>query len=119
MDAHAQLIEDIQLAYSRGTVRLLRANSGTGWNGKIMQRTPDQIILNHYHAIKLMPAGVGDLIGFAGSRFCSFEAKTGTGRLTTEQENWGHLVIQCGGIFGVVRSVEDVGITLRKFGVEL
>jgi len=52
--------------------------------------------------------GSSDIIGIApDGSFLAVEVKTKTGRTTKEQENFIWRVQYCGGIAGVVRSVED------------
>jgi len=52
--------------------------------------------------------GSSDIIGIApDGRFLAVEVKTKTGRTTKDQENFIWRVQYCGGIAGVVRSVQD------------
>jgi VRR-NUC domain len=66
--------------------------------------------------------GSGDLIGWtprliAGQQvavFTSIEVKSERGRLTEEQENFGRVVTEAGGISVVARSVEEALSALTK-----
>lgn len=104
---HAELINAIQLHYSRGDTRLLKAIVGRGWTGKIIFQDRERIILSPYRPFHGMPEGVLDLIGFTGPTFVALEGKTGSGRLTVQQKSFIELVQRSGGRAGEVRSVED------------
>ena len=58
--------------------------------------------------------GGADLIGLHRGRFVAVEIKTPRGRLTPEQKMWGDLVEKKGGIYAVVRSVEDARDLLTR-----
>jgi hypothetical protein len=105
---HAELIGAIQLAYANGSTRLLRANVGRGWTGKIVAQTHDRLVLSPYRPFHGMPEGVLDLIGFAGPRFLAIDAKVGRDRLRPAQQRFIDLVIGAGGLAGAARDVEDV-----------
>ena len=109
---HAELLAAIQLAYSSGDTRLLRANAGRGWTGDIVAMTPTILTLRHYRPFHGMPEGTPDLIGFVGPRFACVEIKAGRDRLRTGQRAFIDTVLACGGLAGVARSVEDASIIL-------
>lgn len=111
--SEADLYSSIPLAYSRGSTRLFRMNSGMAWSGTIVNRTPRLLTLRDYHPVKLGPTGMGDLIGWSGGGiFTSIECKSKARRPTREQINFIDLVRQQGGRAGIARSVEDAGIIL-------
>ena len=58
--------------------------------------------------------GGADLIGLYFGIFVAVEIKTERGRLTPEQKMWGELVEKKGGIYAVVRSVEDARALLTR-----
>jgi hypothetical protein len=51
--------------------------------------------------------GAADLIGLYAGRFVAIEIKTPTGRLSPEQRTFQQLVERKGGIYVVLRSVDD------------
>ena len=110
---HAELLASIMMTYSRGNVRLMRANAGQGWAGRIVEKNERRIVLSPYRPFHGMHAGVLDLIGWRGERFVAIEGKTGTARLTPEQKGFMELVLSCGGLAGEARSVEDAGRILE------
>lgn len=111
MSESSQLVADIQLQLSRGPTRLLRINSGKAWAGKIIEQSATRLVLLHYHAVQLAPAGTADLFGWTTEEgraiATAIEAKTGTGRATKEQRDFLELLVKMGGKAGVARSVED------------
>jgi hypothetical protein len=124
MSESSQLVADIQLKLGRGDVRLLRINSGSGWSGKIVEKTPQRIVLASYHHVQFAPAGTADLLGCVSHRITSdmvgqlvaiavgIEAKTGTGRPTKEQRSFIEQLIRIGGRAGIARSVDDAQMIL-------
>jgi hypothetical protein len=110
---HAELLTAIQLAYSHGETRLLRANVGQGWTGNIVFQDRARIVLSPYRAFHGMREGVLDLIGFSGPTFVAVDAKTGRDRLRPAQRIFIDLVLACGGRAGDARSVEDAGKIIR------
>ena len=98
----------ILLALSHGPTRLLRINSGVAWQGTVIERTPQRLVLARPYAIKLAAPGVSDLIGWTeGGRFVAIEVKASRGRLTDEQAAFLELVRRSGGLAGVARSIAD------------
>lgn len=53
-------------------------------------------------------AGIPDIIACVGGRFCAFEVKQPSGKLTRLQENTLGKIRAAGGVAGKVTSVEDV-----------
>jgi hypothetical protein len=90
-------VRQIQLACSHGPVRLFINNTGQWEDAR-----GNWI---HYG----LCVGSSDLIGWRAPRaqFIALEVKTGRGRLSQAQENFGALVQQMGGVFAVCRSVEE------------
>lgn len=92
--------------------RLFRINAGMGWAGKIVQSTPDALILKNPRPFHGAPEGWSDLVGWetvvitpemVGQRVAiatAVEVKV-TGRLTRAQGNFGHVLEQMGGRFSV------------------
>lgn len=56
--------------------------------------------------------GAADLIGIYRGRFVAVEVKTPTGRLSPEQKTFAALVERHGGIYVVLRSVDDANAWL-------
>ena len=98
----------ILLALSHGPTRLLRINAGVAWQGTVIERTPQRLVLARPYAIRLAAPGVSDLIGWTeGGRFVALEVKGPRGRITDEQAAFIDLVRRSGGLAGVARSVAD------------
>jgi hypothetical protein len=90
-------------------VRLFRCNSGTGWAGQLVSKSPDgTVILRHARPLHAgLTTGCADLIGWYGPRFLSIEVKGPRGRPSIEQLIWRDNVLRAGGIAGIVRSVDE------------
>lgn len=67
----------------------------------------DRLVVIKYHGSQFGEAGVSDLLCCLDGRFVAAEAKTPTGRVSAKQEAFGARVLAAGGLFAVVRSVED------------
>ena len=96
------------------------------YQGRVIERTSQRLILSPWYPIRLANEGVSDLLGWTteeidicqppgpsdGLRrvaiFTAIEVKA-RGRLTDEQSAFLHLVQRMGGRAGVARSVEDAG----------
>lgn len=116
--SEGELYTQILVEYSRGDTRLFRVNAGgIAWQGNIVERTADHLVLSPYRAIKLGAPGISDLMGWSpdGSRaiFTAIEGKSKTGRIRPEQRAFIDLVNRCGGRAGVARSIEDAALILR------
>ena len=98
---------EILLALSHGPTRLLRVNAGLAWQGTVIERTPQRLVLARPYAIRLAAPGVSDLIGWTHGRFVAVEVKGPRGRITDEQAAFIDLVRRSGGLAGVARSVAD------------
>lgn len=112
----SELLAQVLLACSNGGTRLLRANAGVAWQGRIIEHTHDRLVMLYPKPIKLMAPGVSDLIGWhtissAGAApvaiFTALELKVGRRQPTAEQVAFLNLVQRAGGISGVARSVEE------------
>lgn len=103
-----ELLAQIQLAHSRGDTRLLRINTGMAWQGRVVESTPERIILAHPRAIHLGHEGLSDLVGWsAGGLFTAIEAKIHPRKPTDAQRRFIELVLGAGGRAGVAYSVDD------------
>jgi hypothetical protein len=123
----ANLHREILLACGNGPVRLFRINTGLAWTGDAVERlgNGDIVIRNARPLHSGMVKGGADLIGWrtvdvtpqmVGQRvalFAAIEAKSGRGRLTPEQQQFIHQVINAGGLAGEARSVADAAAILR------
>lgn len=60
--------------------------------------------------------GGSDLVGLLkpSGRFCGFEVKTPTGRVSAEQKMWAEAVRHAGGFVAVVRSPDDALSALSR-----
>lgn len=107
------LYSAIPLAFSHGDTRIFRVNAGMAWAGRVVKRTPQILTLANYHAVRLGPEGMSDLIGWGpGGRFLAIECKYGRGRATEAQAAFLELVRASGGMSGIARSVEDAGLII-------
>jgi len=104
---HAELLAAIMLEHSRGDTRLLRANAGRGWTGKIVYQDHDRITLSPYRPFHGHHEGVLDLLGWTGPYFLAVEGKVGRDQLRPAQHAFIDLVLACGGRAGVARTLED------------
>lgn len=66
--------------------------------------------------IRTAPIGIADLCGILApsGRWIALEVKTATGRVTPEQTRWGELLTSMGGVYAVVRSVEDAVAVVQR-----
>lgn len=111
-----ELIRRILLKASESGVRLFRNNTGVGWVGTVVTKTPRLIVLKDY---RIMHAGLvvggSDLVGWTPVEihqghvgttraiFTAIEAKTGRLKPTHEQESFLAAVERAGGIARVMR----------------
>jgi hypothetical protein len=112
---------DIQRELSRGETRLLRVNAGAAFQGRIIEQTPERLILSPWYPIKLGATGISDLIGWttveqplgdgtslvARAIFAAIEVKGPRTRITPEQLAFLDTVRRAGGRAGIARSVEE------------
>lgn len=92
--------------------RLFRINSGMGWAGKVIRRTPDMIVLENPRPLHAAPDGWPDLCGWTeveitpdmvGRKMAVFigvEVKV-TGRLSKAQKAFRDILGAMGGGFRV------------------
>jgi VRR-NUC domain len=116
---------DIQRELSRGPTRLLRINAGMSYQGRIVEQTPDRLILSPWYPIKLGATGISDLIGWTsisgavGSYACdvaiftAVEVKGPRTPTTPEQLAFIDTVRRAGGRAGVARSVEEAKLIIE------
>ena len=107
MSLERDIQTSILLELSHGPTRLLRINAGVAWQGTVIERTQQRLVLARPYAIKLAAPGVSDLIGWTQGRFVAIEVKGPRGRVTDEQAAFIDLVRRSGGLAGVARSVAD------------
>jgi hypothetical protein len=115
----SDLYPAIMAECSRGGTRVFRQQSGLSWQGTVIERTQQRLILANPRAIRSGVPGMADLGGFTTitvtpdlvgetlAIYLAIEAKAARGRLTDEQADFLKLVLRCGGRAGVARSVED------------
>ena len=113
---HAELLAAIQIAFSRDDCRLLRANVGRGWTGKILSQTHDRIVLSPYRPFRGMQEGVLDLIGFSGSTFVAIDVKVGRDRIRAQQQVFIDTVTAAGGRAGAARTLEEARNIILPYG---
>jgi hypothetical protein len=119
-----EIQNEIQKQLSRNETRLLRVNAGYAYQGRIIEQTPNRLILSPWYPIKLASEGVSDLLGWTtingsiGSYACdvaiftAVEVKGPRTRITSEQLAFIDTVRRAGGRAGVARSVEEARIII-------
>lgn len=106
--AHSKLVADIRLDLGLVPDLVLWQNvqaAGDVW-------VPETGATRHIRAG--LAKGCSDLIGCLDGRFLALEAKTGTGRLTSDQEQFGAVVRAKGGFACVVRSVDEARAAIAR-----
>ena len=119
--AENNIFKEIRLAVSTGCSRLFRVNTGRGWTGNRIQKNPNGSITIYdprpfstgtpagfsdgvgWHTVTITP----DMVNQKVAIFTAIEAKTPTGRVSKDQQNFIDRVKEAGGIAGVARSAED------------
>jgi hypothetical protein len=83
------------------------------------QDTPGLAYDRNGNAFKAGLKGAADLIAILrpAGRALAVEVKTGTGKLSAAQRNYGKAVEAAGGMFVCARSVDDVADRLRQEGI--
>jgi len=105
--SESELYGQILREYSHGPIRLFRINAGMAYQGRVIERTPQRLVLAPWYPIRLAAEGVSDLIGWSeGAIFTAIECKL-KGRATPAQLAFIDLVQRSGGRAGIARSVED------------
>jgi hypothetical protein len=117
--SETQLLREILIHCSNGSVRLFRNTVGSAWVG--VSRWVDGMIVVHrptrvtfglstgsadivgWRTITITPEMVGQQI----AQFVSIEAKAKRGKMTAEQQAWLDTVYDAGGVAVVARSLED------------
>lgn len=124
----AELLQQIRLALGR-KLRLFRNNVGQAWVGEVHRRGQEMWIKNPRVLHAGLCEGSSDLIGWKSvtitpdmvgrklAVFTAIEAKSKTGRPTTDQTLFLTVVREAGGIAVLARSVEDAenGCTTNDF----
>ena len=107
MPSEQSIQQHIRLTCSTGATRLFRNNTGTlrDANGRPVQfgLAVGSADLIGWTTRTITP----DMVGQQVAVFTSIEAKSASGRLRPEQQQWLDAVQAAGGIAGVARSVED------------
>lgn len=124
MTSETNLVRAIMLEASRLGARLFRNNVGQGWVGKSFKATapmtvtlaPGDVVVRQARPLHAgLAEGSGDLIGWTeAGRFASVEVKTATGTMRPAQTAWISAVGRAGGVAGVCRSPEDLGVLLGR-----
>jgi VRR-NUC domain len=126
--AERELLNKIQIAFSRVGARLFRNNTGMGWAGKIVRPhkkmlveiSPSDVLIRQARPLNAgLCEGSSDLIGWTpvtitqsdvGKRvaiFTAVEVKYGSTRTTVAQAAWHDAIIRAGGLSKIARSVDD------------
>jgi hypothetical protein len=106
----SDLYGTILTAHSHGDTRLFRINAGQAYQGRVLEHTPQRLILAPWYPIRLAAEGVSDLLGWsAGAIFTAIEVKGPRTRVTPQQRDFIDLVRRSGGRAGIARSIEEAG----------
>ena len=112
--SETDLYTEILTEYSRGPTRIMRINAGMSYQGRVIERTPNRLVLSPWYPIRLAAEGVSDLLGWTTEDsvavFTAIECKFGRRKPTPEQESFIEVVRRAGGRAGVARSVQDAGL---------
>ena len=115
MGSAARKIENERLQNLPSNKRLFKINSGVGWQGQVIQRDGNLLVLKNPRPLHAAPKGWPDLAGWetvkithdmVGQKiavFCGEEIKAGTDKLRTGQKKFRDLLTKMGGIFRVIR----------------
>lgn len=79
--------------------------------------TPGMLFDRKGNPVRVGTKGVSDTLNCLKGRFIAVEMKTGSGRLTLEQKNFGKAVERAGGIFIQARSIDDIANRLEMEGL--
>ncbi len=109
-----ELLRRILLRSSEQGARLFRNNTGAGWVGDVVSKSPTILVLQNYRPFHSgLCVGSSDLIGWTpvngAAVFTAIEAKTGRLKPTHEQESFLLAVTRAGGIARVVRDSDFPG----------
>jgi len=112
---------DVMLACSEQGDTVWRNNTGVAWQGRDVRRQGRDLLLIDARPVRFgLAKGSSDLIGIRPvvitpemvgrtvGVFLALEVKAPKGRVTAEQARFGAHVETRGGVFAVVRGVEDV-----------
>lgn len=126
-DEEGDFLKRACMAASELGARLFRQNTGMGWVGKPIKKTPQQLTLQNPRPLHAgLCTGSSDLIGWTPvvvtpdmvgktvAIFTAIEAKTANVRATAQQENFLRVVREHGGIGAVCYTPGEVVLELEK-----
>lgn len=120
--SETHLYGEIMAELSRGHTRLFRTNAGMAYQGRVIERTPQRLILSPWYPIRLGAEGISDLTGWSPvvtnservvigenlfAVYTAIEVKGERTRTTPQQLAFIETVQRAGGRAGIARSVED------------
>lgn len=105
--AHSELVRDIVARFSHGDTRLFVTNTGVAWQGQIVEKSRDLLVLLNPRPVHFGVVGISDITGLIGAIYVAIECKTGKARPTKEQISFLQMVTRLGGRAGIARSIED------------
>lgn len=125
--SEGKLLREIQAEASKGPVRLFRNNTGSAWQGQVIQRTAERLVLGKPRPVRFgLTLGSSDLIGWRTvaitedmvgreiAVFTAFEVKTQGVWLTDQQAHFLEVVKRAGGLAEKVDSVENAAAILAS-----
>ena len=101
---HSELVNQALIAVSQQGVKATKTHS-------MMARTYDT-----YQPVRIGTPGWSDITAIVPpfGRALLLEAKTGNARQSTQQHKFEDIATQTGAVYGVIRSVDDIGPLVQK-----
>ena len=96
------------------TNALLLAISDTYGRGACVQRINVIVARTHERTVRSATPGTADVLGACAGRPCAFEVKAGRDRQSQKQRNFQAAWERAGGIYLIVRDVEQAMAELRE-----
>lgn len=128
--SETKLYSEIIGELSHGHTRLFRNNAGMAYQGRVLERTPQRLILSPWYPVRLGAEGMSDLIGWSPvvtnqerivvgdnllAVYTAIEVKGPRTRTTDEQFAFIETVRRAGGRSGIARSVEDARLITQPW----
>lgn len=127
--AEKNLTAHVLMSVSKIGARLFRQNTGLAWQGEIIEKTPQRLILKNPRPIHCgLIKGSSDLIGWTPvvitadmvgktvAIFTALEVKTPGVSATPEQKNFVEQIAKVGGCGHIVRSAEEAVAAINGAG---
>jgi hypothetical protein len=114
----AQVSAASEHAIQAAIIEYLRAVLPRTYRAVAVANSPRSAIAGAKEKARGMAKGFPDMILIGPDGVCAFmEVKRPGGRLSPEQAEWGEWIVNGGGEYAVVRSVDDVAACLKAWNV--